>query len=47
MTSYEAAPGAHVLLKGSRLFRERWTPAGAGLPARVWQARLKPDYFEG
>ena len=47
MISYEAAPGARVILKGSRLFREQWTPAGAGLPAQVWQARLNPDYFEG
>jgi len=47
MISYEAAPGARVLLKGSRVFREQWIPAGGGLPAQVWKARLSPEYFDG
>lgn len=43
MISYEAAPGAPVILKGSRIFRESWLPSGAS----IWKARLKSDYFAG
>ncbi|HWH69758.1 MAG TPA: hypothetical protein VNT26_10255, partial [Candidatus Sulfotelmatobacter sp.] len=45
MISYEAAPGARVILKGSRVFREKWTLAGLSSSTRVWQARLSPQYF--
>jgi len=47
MISYEAAPGAQVVLKGSRVFHELWTPADSASPTRVWQARLAPKYFTG
>ena len=47
MISYEAAPGAKVVLKGSRVFRERWAPADSASPTRVWQAHLDPKYFTG
>ncbi len=47
MISYEAAPGAKVVLKGSHVFREPWTPADSALTTRIWQARLDPRYFVG
>lgn len=47
MISYEAAPGGPVVLKGSRVFREPWTPADAVAPANIWQARLEAQYFTG
>jgi hypothetical protein len=45
MISYEAAPGAAVVLKGSRVFREAWVPADSASPTQVWQAHLEPKYF--
>jgi len=48
MISYEAAPGADVVLKGSRVFTEKWTPSGrAGQAAadKVWSAPLAAKYF--
>ncbi len=47
MISYEAAPGARVVLKGSRVFREPWTPADSASPTRIWQAPLDAKYFQG
>jgi hypothetical protein len=47
MISYEAAPGARVVLKGSRVFHGPWTPADSASPAPLWQAPLKPGYFAG
>jgi hypothetical protein len=47
MISYETAPGAKVVLKGSRVFREPWTPADAAAPTRIWQAPLAARYFTG
>jgi hypothetical protein len=47
MISYEAVPGAQVILKGSQVFQEPWTPADTASPTRVWQARLDPKYFAG
>ncbi|MGD0539480.1 MAG: right-handed parallel beta-helix repeat-containing protein [Verrucomicrobiota bacterium] len=47
MISYEAAPGAKVVLKGSRVFREPWIPADSAVPTRIWQARLEARYFTG
>ena len=47
MISYEAAPGAQVVLKGSSLFREPWTPTESAAPTQVWRARLDPKYFTG
>ncbi|MHB1037266.1 MAG: right-handed parallel beta-helix repeat-containing protein [Pirellulales bacterium] len=45
MISYEAAPGAHVVLKGSRVFRESWAADDAASPPRVWKAKLAAKYF--
>lgn len=45
MISYEAAPGARVILKGSRVFREPWTTADSASTTRVWQARLEAKHF--
>lgn len=48
MISYESAPGAQVVLKGSREFKPLWqpSPAAAG-EAAVWQAPLDPALFDG
>jgi Right handed beta helix region len=45
MISYEAAPGARVVLKGSREFHGPWTPADSASPTRIWQASLPGKYF--
>jgi len=47
MISYEAAPGATVLLKGSKVFTETWTPSKhSGKTAKgLWQATLAAKYF--
>ena len=47
MISYEVAPGAKVVLKGSRVFSERWTPADSTSPTRIWKASLDAKYFQG
>jgi len=53
MISYEAAPGAEVVIKGSELAPNEWTPAtgwrgldptGAG---KIWRLTLKPEWFAG
>lgn len=46
MISYEAEPGAQVILRGSRVFAGPWT-RGAGAEARVWSARLEEALFDG
>ena len=49
MISYEAAPGAAVVIKGSRPFTPPWQPSKA-VPATavaLWQARLDPALFDG
>jgi Right handed beta helix region len=48
MISYEAAPGATVVIKGSREFKPEWQPstAAAGGVA-IWQAKLDPALFGG
>jgi hypothetical protein len=46
MISYEAAPGAKVVLKGSRIFRASWV-ADAAAKNPAWSAKLDPKYFEG
>ncbi len=45
MISYEAAPGATVVVKGSRIFKATWRPSPAG--DETWQARLDPALFDG
>ena len=50
MISYEAAPGVQVVIKGSRLFTEKWTPSkpdGQAASDTVWSAPLAPKYFDG
>ena len=49
MISYEAAPGATVVLKGSKVFRETWTPSrhGGKTAKGLWQAKLAAKYFKG
>ena len=42
MISYEAAPGATVVLKGSRVLQARWEAASP----RVWRAALPEALFE-
>lgn len=46
MISYEAAPGAHVAIRGSRVFRGPWELAPeAG--NQVWKASLEQEDFHG
>lgn len=49
MISYEAAPGATVVLKGSRIFKPAWTRSNvvSSASASVWEARLDPKLFAG
>ncbi len=43
MISYEAAPGAEMVIKGSRVLGARWEPVSP----RVWRAALPESLFEG
>ena len=47
LISYEAAPGATVVIKGSDVFREKWMPSTHGGEAAkgCWQAKLAARYF--
>ena len=48
MISYEAAPGASAVIKGSRVFTEKWEPSkreGQPASAKVWAAPLAKKYF--
>ena len=50
MIGYEAAPGARVVLKGSRLLEATWTQVGGdGKPdvSKVWKTRMPPQLFPG
>jgi len=53
MISYEAAPGAEVVIKGSELAPCEWTPAtgwketGQAGNAKVWRMALRPEWFAG
>jgi alpha-L-fucosidase len=46
MISYEAEPGAQVILRGSRIFSGVWN-RGPGSESNVWSAQLEPKLFEG
>ena len=46
MISYEAEPGAQVILRGSRVFDGAWT-RGEGAQSNVWSARLDEQLFDG
>ena len=43
MVSYQAAPGAQVVIKGSRVVKDRWEPSE---PKGVWKLALRADLFE-
>lgn len=43
MISYEAAPGATVIVKGSRIFKPKWKPSKKG--DRTYSAALPDDLF--
>ena len=48
MISYEAKPGATVILSGSRPLAEKWTPsvrAGRASSGKLWMARLPAALF--
>ena len=47
MISYEAAPGATVVIKGSRVFKAEWRPSTKVAGAAVWQAPLDAALFSG
>ncbi|MBA7668743.1 hypothetical protein ES703_76858 [subsurface metagenome] len=49
MISFEAAPGAKVIVKGSRVFKSQWTKSkkqGVSPWSRLWMAFLTDDYFD-
>ena len=49
MISYEAAPGAKVIVKGSRIIKRKWTESkkeGVLSSAKLWMIPLREDYFE-
>jgi len=49
MISYEAAPGAKVIVKGSRILMQKWTKSkkdGVVTSATLWMVSLPDDYFE-
>ncbi|MDH4239994.1 MAG: right-handed parallel beta-helix repeat-containing protein [Phycisphaerae bacterium] len=49
MISFEAAPGAKVIIKGSRILRRKWTESkkdGVLSSAKLWMGSLPDDYFE-
>jgi hypothetical protein len=45
MIGYEAEPGARVVIRGSEIFSEQWTPVKDR--KQVWQTTLAPKYFKG
>jgi hypothetical protein len=45
MISYEAAPGATVVIKGSRVFKTTWHQSSVS--DEVWETRLDPALFDG
>ena len=51
MIGYESAPGARVIVKGTRSDRLTWTrskdPAGQNFSLKVWSANLPQDWFSG
>ena len=50
MISYEAQPGAQVILRGSRVWEDPWTAVRVedqGRSQQVWQTKLEARYFEG
>lgn len=49
MISYEPAPGAKVILKGSRVFKPNWSKSrkgGASDASSVWMATLADEHFD-
>jgi alpha-L-arabinofuranosidase len=48
MIGYEAAPGARVVIKGSKILRPEWTRSrNPGESSQsLWMIALSPDYFE-
>ncbi len=48
MLSFEAAPGAKVIVKGSRVLKPKWTKSkrnGVLSSAKLWMTSLPDDYF--
>ena len=49
MISYEAARGAQVIVKGSRVLKPKWTESnrdGVLSSAKLWMIPFPDDYFE-
>ncbi|MHC4461400.1 MAG: right-handed parallel beta-helix repeat-containing protein [Planctomycetota bacterium] len=49
MISFEAAPAAKVIVKGSRVLKSEWITSkrkGVVLSAKLWMASLPEDYFD-
>ena len=47
MISYQAAPGAKVVIKGSRVLKAKWEAAAPAGAAKVWSAALPAELFDG
>ena len=47
MISYEAAPGAEVVVRGSQVIDAAWSHTGLARSLSVWTAELPEAFFEG
>ena len=47
MISYEAAPGAEVVIRGSQVIDATWTHTGVARSLSVWTADLPESFFAG
>ena len=47
MISFEAAPGAEVIIRGSRALDMAWTHSDVTLSVSVWMAELPASFFKG
>jgi hypothetical protein len=49
MISYEAAPGAKVVIKGSEVLKTKWVKSASPAPRGkdIWTTRLPPEMFDG
>ena len=47
MISFEAAPGAEAIIRGSQVLRAIWTNSDSARSVSVWMADLPEEFFEG
>ena len=46
MISYQAAPGAKVVIKGSRILKAKWESVAANAEVKVWTTSLPAELFD-